>query len=123
MNIITIYYSMTIFNAFITFLLPNYSIILDFGLYTFSVYNTHSYDYLNILIYKKLNIYFYFFLIFCINVYFQNTIDENAQPSDILPTNWSQNETYKLQYMYDKELILLNAANAGDSLLLNLYVP
>lgn len=51
----------------------------------------------------------------------KNTIDENAQPSDILPTDWSQNETYKLQYMYDKELILLNAANAGDSLLLNLY--
>ncbi|XP_025200140.1 proteasome inhibitor PI31 subunit [Melanaphis sacchari] len=51
----------------------------------------------------------------------ETTIDENVQPSDILPTNWSQNETYKLQYMRDKELFLLNAVKAADSLVLNLY--
>jgi len=56
-------------------------------------------------------------------VYFQVTEDKNVQPSDILPTNWSQNETYKLQYIRDKELFLLTAVKAAESLVLNLYVP
>ncbi|XP_026805847.1 proteasome inhibitor PI31 subunit [Rhopalosiphum maidis] len=49
------------------------------------------------------------------------TNDKNVQPSDILPTNWSQNETYKLQYIRDKELFLLTAVKAAESLVLNLY--
>lgn len=53
---------------------------------------------------------------------FQSKIDENEQPTDFLPTNWSKDATYKLRYVRDKDLFLLNGLKAGDSLILNFYV-
>lgn len=51
----------------------------------------------------------------------ESKIDENEQPTDILPTNWSQNETYKFHYLRSKELFLLNGVKAGDSFIFNFY--
>lgn len=55
-------------------------------------------------------------------VFFQNEIDANEQPTDSLPTNWSQDVSYELRYVRDKKLFLLNGFKAGDGLILNLYV-
>jgi len=51
----------------------------------------------------------------------ENEIDENEQPTDFLPTNWSQDVTYKLRYVRDKNLFLLNGVRAGDSFIFNFY--
>ncbi|XP_022175149.1 proteasome inhibitor PI31 subunit [Myzus persicae] len=44
-----------------------------------------------------------------------------AQPTDILPTNWSQNEMHKLHYKRDNELFLLSGVKACDSFIFNFY--
>ncbi|XP_050424857.1 proteasome inhibitor PI31 subunit-like isoform X2 [Adelges cooleyi] len=51
----------------------------------------------------------------------ENGIDDDDQPSDILPENWSHGETYKLRYTRDKKLFILNGVKAGESLIFNFY--
>lgn len=49
-------------------------------------------------------------------------IDENEKPTDFLPTNWSEDETYKLRYVHQNNLFILNGVKAGDSFIINFYV-
>jgi len=56
-----------------------------------------------------------------IYLYFQNK-PITEKPTDILPTNWTEKEMYKLHYKRDEELFVLSGVKACDSFIFNLYV-
>lgn len=69
---------------------------------------------------KPINTFYYYFTVkFKYYIYFQDNIE---QPNDILPTNWTEKEMYKLHYKYDDQLFVLSGVKACDGFIFNLYV-
>lgn len=56
----------------------------------------------------------------CIGVGDDKTLSGNENGSELLPSGWSDSDTYSLRYVYDGDLFILRGVHADDTIIFNL---
>lgn len=67
---------------------------------------------------------FKWFSIACILILplLQKSLSGNENGSELLPSGWSNSDTYSLRYIYGGDLYILRGVRADDTLIFNLLV-